>query len=342
MAKYSERQGSRPDSRPRLAVSTGDPAGIGPDVSLQALELGSAKADLVLLGDRDLLGARAKCLGLSAPLASFDPAKSDSLSCLHVPTSVKAKPGQPDPANVDYVLDLLRQGHELVAGGFCAGLVTAPLSKSAVAVAEPDFRGHTSYLARLCNVASVVMAFIGPRLRVALATDHLALAEVPAAITQERILDVLLLADRPLRRLLGQAPQWLVCGLNPHAGEDGLLGSEDREAIAPALLEARLRGLDVTGPVPADTAFLPAMTTPARCVLAMYHDQALPVVKRDSFTDTVNVTLGLPYVRTSPDHGTAFSLAGTGRSDCSSMVAAIALAKRLVGAVQGADTGGGN
>lgn len=326
MCAFSAPEGSRP----RIAISAGDPAGIGPDVCLGVLAR-EFPADLVLVGDRDVFEHRAAALGMLFDLPDYDPTGSRRSSFVHVGTVAQVRPGQPDPRNARHVLEILEHAHGLAARGACAALVTAPLSKSGVAGAAPGFAGHTGHLARLCGVPRAVMAFVGPRLRVALVTGHLQLAEVPAAVSREAVFDTLRLADPPMRSLQGGAVRWKVCGLNPHAGEEGLLGAQDAQEIAPAVEDARRAGIDAVGPLPADTVFVPDFLRPGECVLAMYHDQALPVVKRDSFTATVNVTFGLPYVRTSPDHGTAHGLAGTGRANSASMVAAVSLAVRLAG-----------
>lgn len=324
---------TRPE-RPLLFVTSGEPAGIGPDICLDLLRA-PPDADLVVCADRAMLARRGEDLGLPADYPAHVPAQRQPVSVLDCPLQVPAVAGQPDLRNAAAVVAMLRETANRVAQGQGDALVTAPVAKAVLAGAAPGFRGHTEFLADLAGVPTPVMALVGARLRVALVTTHLPLAAVPAAITAERVSAVLRVADAGMRHLLaGKQPHWLVCGLNPHAGEGGLFGTEERDAILPALEQARHAGIDVEGPVPADTAFLSTRLGARDCVLAMYHDQGLPVAKRDDFAGTVNVTLGLPYVRTSVDHGTAMELAGTGRADPSSLRAAATLASRLAVARQ--------
>jgi 4-hydroxythreonine-4-phosphate dehydrogenase len=235
--------------------------------------------------------------------------------------------GRLDPANAGYVLGLLDRAVSGCLGGEFGAMVTAPVHKGVINDAGVPFTGHTEYLASRCGGTLPVMMLVGGGLRVALATTHLPLARVPAAITASRLESVLGILDRDLRRLLGiRRPRILVLGLNPHAGEGGHLGREEVETIGPALERLRKAGLRLDGPVPADTGFLPERLEKVDAVLAMYHDQGLPVLKRAAFGHAVNVTLGLPIVRTSVDHGTALDLAGTGRADPGSLVAALRLA----------------
>lgn len=268
-------------------------------------------------------------LGIDCAIADHAEGSDAAAGIVDCPLEVPAVAGVPDPRNAAAILDSLRRAAGMAADGGAQALVTGPLAKHVIAAARPDFRGHTGYLGDLAG-CETVMAFVGPDLRVALVTEHLPLAQVPAAISCDRVLRTLEIADAGMRGVLGGTrPRWLVCGLNPHAGEDGLLGSEDGEHIAPAIEEARERGIDAAGPIPADTAFLPERHDGRSCVLAMYHDQALPAVKRDAFSATVNVTFGLPYVRTSVDHGTAFELAGSGSADAAPLRAAVELAAGL-------------
>jgi 4-hydroxythreonine-4-phosphate dehydrogenase len=249
---------------------------------------------------------------------------------LSLPLARPVQPGRPDPANARYVLDLLDAAMFGCIEGHFAAMVTAPVQKSAINEAGIPFTGHTEYLAARCGAAWPVMLLVAGSLRLALATTHLPLAEVARHITREsleRTLDVL---DEGLRtRFRLPAPRILVCGLNPHAGESGHLGREEIEVIAPAVAAARARGLATMGPVPADTAFTPASLAGCDVVLAMYHDQGLPVLKHAGFGRAVNVTLGLPFCRTSVDHGTALDIAGTGRAEPGSLFAAIELAMQL-------------
>jgi 4-hydroxythreonine-4-phosphate dehydrogenase len=307
---------SRGDATPTIAVTTGEPAGVGPELAATLLD-GNWPGRIVLVGDRTLLeqrGARA----VPEP------------QLLHLPLAAPSAAGRIDPANARYVLALLDAALEgCVAGRFDA-MVTAPVHKGVINDAGVPFTGHTEYLAERTGTPLPVMLLVGGGLRVALATTHLPLAAVSAALTAERLAAVLGVLDADLRTKFGiAAPRILVCGLNPHAGEGGHLGREELEVIAPTLQRLQRAGLRLTGPVPADTAFLPERLAGHDAVLAMYHDQGLPVLKRAAFGQGVNVTLGLPVVRTSVDHGTALDLAGTGRADAGSLHAAVQLAFEL-------------
>ena len=320
-------------SLPVIAVTSGEPAGIGPDICL-ALARERLACRVVILGDRELLAARAARLGLVIRLRAFDPAQApapDVLDVQHVPLLAPASAGRLDPANSRYVLALL--GHAVagcVAGTFAA-MVTAPVHKGSINDAGIPFTGHTEYLAGLTFTPRVVMMLAGGGLRVALATTHLALAAVAGAITRENLAATLRIVHQALRRQFGVAqPRILVAALNPHGGEGGHLGREEIEIISPVLEQLRQNGMHLEGPLPADTLFTPQVLARGDCVLAMYHDQGLPVLKYASFGKGVNVTLGLPIVRTSVDHGTALELAGTGKADAGSLVAAIEMAQEMV------------
>jgi 4-hydroxythreonine-4-phosphate dehydrogenase len=307
---------SRADTLPTIAVTTGEPAGIGPEICAALLDA-PAVARLVLIGDRTLLERTAG-------------ARLPEENVLHVPLEAPVRPGTLDPANARYVLALLDAGIDGCTAGRFDALVTAPVHKGVINDAGTPFTGHTEYLAQRTGAPLPVMLLVGGGLRVALATTHLPLARVSAALTARRLAEVLRVLDADLRAKFGiAAPRILVCGLNPHAGEGGHLGREEIEVIAPTLERLRAEGLALTGPVPADTAFLPAQVAGHDAVLAMYHDQGLPVLKRASFGEAVNVTLGLPIVRTSVDHGTALDLAGTGRADPGSLRAAVRLAAAI-------------
>jgi 4-hydroxythreonine-4-phosphate dehydrogenase len=304
--------GSQP---PVIALTTGEPAGIGPELCAR-LARESLAARLVLIGDETLLAER----GL----------RPGAVAVEHVPLAAPASPGRLDPANARYVLALLDRAAEGCMKGEFDAIVTAPVHKGVINDAGIAFTGHTEYLAERAGGAHPVMMLVGGGLRVALATTHLPLAEVPRAITRESLGATLRVIDRDLRTRFGLArPRILVAGLNPHAGEGGHLGREEIDTIAPAIEAARAGGIVAEGPVPADTLFVPERLRGADCVLAMYHDQGLPVLKYASFGRGVNVTLGLPYVRTSVDHGTALELAGTGRADAGSLLEALQLAIRL-------------
>jgi len=302
---------------PTIAVTTGEPAGIGPELAAALLDGDELGARIVLVGDRTLLEKRC---GRPIPAANL----------LHVPLAAPSTAGRLDPANARYVLALLDAALDGCATGRFDAMVTAPVHKGVINDAGVPFTGHTEYLAERTGTRLPVMMLVGGGLRVALATTHLPLAEVSHAITAGLLTDVLTILDADLKAKFAIAtPRILVCGLNPHAGEGGHLGREELDVIEPTLCRLQARGLRLTGPVPADTAFLPERLANHDAVLAMYHDQGLPVLKRAAFGAGVNVTLGLPIVRTSVDHGTALDLAGTGRADPGSLRAATQLAIEL-------------
>ena len=306
----------------RIALTTGEPAGIGPEIALRA----AAQTDVpvTLVGDAPLLEAVARACGLGWPLPGVD--------VEHIALGFAVAPGRLDVRNARYVLDLLDRGIDGCLAGRFAALCTAPLQKSVINDAGVPFTGHTEYLQQRTRAPHVVMLLVGGGLRVAIATTHLALSAVSQAITRESLAATLDVMHADLRRKFAlPAPRIGVAGLNPHAGEGGHLGREEIEIIAPAIEAARARGIDVTGPLPADTLFVPNQLARFDAVLAMYHDQGLPVLKHASFGHGVNVTLGLPFVRTSVDHGTALDLAarGTGHADAGSMRAALRLAGEL-------------
>jgi 4-hydroxythreonine-4-phosphate dehydrogenase len=317
---------------PVIALTSGEPAGIGPDLCVM-LAREALAARIVVLGDERLLAERRMRLGDKAVLPRYeqDAAVSRSVELAHLPLPVPATPGKLDSANSRYVLALLdRAANGCMTGEFDA-MVTAPVHKAAINDAGIAFVGHTEYLAEHARVPHVVMMLVGGGLRVALATTHLRLAEVPRAIRADSLLATLRVIDHDLRERFGIArPRILVSGLNPHGGESGHLGSEEIETIAPAIAAAVGEGIAAEGPIPADTLFVPERLKSADCALAMYHDQGLPVLKYASFGRGVNVTLGLPFVRTSVDHGTALELAGSGRADPGSLIEALRLAIELV------------
>jgi 4-hydroxythreonine-4-phosphate dehydrogenase len=309
-----------------LVITTGEPAGIGPEISLRAAL--QSRHPCVLLGDAGLLRSTAATLGLPWPLPA-------PLAIEHLPLAAPVVPGRLDSRNARYVLALLDRAIAGCKSGEFSACVTAPVQKSVIADAGVPFTGHTEYLQIATAAPHVVMLLEGgqPLLRVALATTHLPLARVSAAITGELLAATLDVLQRDLvARFRIERPRIGVAGLNPHAGEGGHLGREEIEVIAPALAAARARGIDVTGPLPADTLFVPTQLQRFDAVLAMFHDQGLPVLKHASFGQGVNITLGLPFVRTSVDHGTALDLAGTGRADAGSMVQALTSALALSGA----------
>jgi 4-hydroxythreonine-4-phosphate dehydrogenase len=313
---------------PRVAITTGEPAGIGPQVSLAAaLARRGAPERIVLVGDARLLASRARKHGIGVALTAYDGARSPpagTLEVIDVPLAAPCHPGHPDARNAPAVIAMLDRAIDATVNGDFDVMVTAPLQKSVINDAGIAFSGHTEYLAQRTGAGRVVMMLVGGGLRVALATTHLPLAAVSAAITTDLLTDVLRVLDRDLRGAFGVvAPRLLVCGLNPHAGEAGYLGREEIERIAPALERARGLGIDAQGPLPADTLFQPKFLAQCDAVLAMYHDQGLPVLKYASFGQGVNVTLGLPIVRTSVDHGTALDIAASDDFDYGSMSAAI-------------------
>jgi 4-hydroxythreonine-4-phosphate dehydrogenase len=304
-----------------IAITTGEPAGIGPEIALRAAL--KTTQPCVLLGDRALLQRTAATVGLPWPPPS-------RCAIEHQPLLHPVAPGHPSAANAAYVLTLLDRAIFGCRSGQFGAIATAPVHKAIINEGGIAFIGHTEYLAAATGTRSVVMMLVGGGLRVALATTHLPLAKVPAAITRESLGVTLDVLDRDLRIRFGiPRPHIAVAGLNPHAGESGFLGREEIDVIGPAIEAARGRGLDADGPWPADTLFLPARAKGLDAIVAMYHDQGLAPLKVASFGHAVNVTLGLPFVRTSVDHGTALDLAGTGRADPDSMLAAIELAAEL-------------
>jgi 4-hydroxythreonine-4-phosphate dehydrogenase len=331
--------------RPAIAVTVGEPAGIGPEISIRAAWARRHEVNCVLLGDAAFLamtandidpGIKLSALSLMAVrnggLPHFGP---DRISVIDVPLGAHVVPGKLDKENGRAVLDTLDAAIEGVKAGWFEAVVTAPLQKSTINDAGVKFSGHTEYFAEKTGTPHVVMMLAGPQagsgdqLRVALATTHLPLKDVSAAITQDGLARVLDIIDADLKAKFGiAAPRILVCGLNPHAGENGYLGREEIDTIIPAIAAAQARGVDARGPYPADTLFQPKYLQDADCVLAMYHDQGLPVLKYATFGNGVNITLGLPLIRTSVDHGTALDLAaqGVGKADSGSMEQAISAA----------------
>ncbi len=312
----------------RLALTPGEPAGIGPDICVQ-LAQSAHPFELVAIADPKLLEQRAASLGLPLilnhyiPESAARPQRRGNLTILPVSLATPAQYGQPDPRNAAYVLETLKQAAEGCLNGDFAALVTGPAHKGVINDAGFPFTGHTEHLAAQCG-GDPVMLLAASGLRVALATTHLPLTEVSAAITPQRLRKVLGVLDRDLCRRFGiERPRILVCGLNPHAGEGGHLGREEIEVIEPTLEALRLEGLNLIGPLPADTVFTPPRLEGADAVLAMYHDQGLPVLKHLGFGRAVNITLGLPIIRTSVDHGTALELAGTGKAQTGSLEAAL-------------------
>jgi 4-hydroxythreonine-4-phosphate dehydrogenase len=343
--------------RPTLAITVGEPAGIGPEISIRAAWALREQANCVLVGDAAFLALTASLIDPAIRLVALSVQAlrngglpqfgRERVAVVDVPLAAHVVPGTLDAENGRAVLATLDLAIEGVQAGWFDAIVTAPLQKSTINDAGVAFSGHTEYLAEKTQTPQVVMMLAGqpagdqPYLRVALATTHLSLKDVPAAITREglgRVLDIL---HADLRDKFGIAsPRILVTGLNPHAGENGYLGREEIEVIEPALAQAQARGIDARGPYPADTLFQPKYLSEADAVLAMYHDQGLPVLKHATFGRGINVTLGLPLIRTSVDHGTALDLAaqGLGRADCGSMEEAIRAAMDMVTASRAAQS----
>jgi 4-hydroxythreonine-4-phosphate dehydrogenase len=317
---------------PRIAITPGEPAGIGPDLCA-ALHEGIPGVELVLLADADLIRSRTQALGTLLEPAELDlgtPPRPGKVSIQHHSLIAPTRPGVLDPNNAGYVLETLRSACNGCLDGSFAALVTGPVHKGVINQAGHPFTGHTEFLAELCG-GHPVMMLATPGLRVALATTHVPLAEVPALISVELLERVIGILHRDLAGRFGiPRPRILVCGLNPHAGEGGHLGREELETIGPTLERLRAAGMTLEGPLPADTLFTPHNLERADAVLAMYHDQGLPVLKHMGFGRAVNITLGLPIIRTSVDHGTALDLAGSGKADSGSLFTAIDTALHMV------------
>lgn len=315
---------------PLVAVTAGEPAGIGPDVCVM-LAQSRLPARVVVIADATLLRDRARALGLPDTIPQYNPAASaGDFSVLHVPLAQAAEAGVLNAANSTYVLRTLEIAADGCRDGAFDAMATAPVHKGVINDAGIAFTGHTEFLAERLHAPRVVMMLAGGGMRVALATTHLALHDVAAAITREGLEQTLRVLQHDLiTRFAIPRPRIIVAGLNPHAGESGHLGREEIDVIVPVLERLRKEGFDLSGPLPADTLFQPERLAQCDCVLAMYHDQGLPVLKYASFGGGINITLGLPVIRTSVDHGTALELAGSGKARAESLVAAIELAAEL-------------
>jgi len=317
---------------PPLVLTTGEPAGVGPELTVQLLQR-PLPAPLVIAGDPDLLLERAALLNL--PLALKDDilvAPGGEAKLLPVALGAPSIPGSLDIANAPYVIEMLMAATDGCLSGMFSGMVTAPVQKSTLIEAGNDFVGHTEFLAQQAGIDTPVMMLATDELRVALVTIHLPLSEVPRAVTRDNLEAVLRVVDADLRTRFGiPAPVIGVCGLNPHAGEAGHLGREEQDVIVPVIDLLSAEGLVLQGPLPADTAFTQQHLKALDVVVAMFHDQGLPVIKHAGFGDVVNITLGLPFVRTSVDHGTALDLAGTGQAEVASLSRALEIAIRLSG-----------
>ena len=313
---------------PTIVLTAGEPAGIGPDLAVMTSQM-DLDCRLAVCADPVLLTDRANMLGIPLRITDWDNQQHSvgQLSVLPVNLNQPAAAGQLDIENADYVLNTLRIAANGCLQGEFDALVTGPLQKSVINDAGIHFTGHTEFLADLSNTHRVVMMLAADKLRVALATTHLPLRDVSSQITKELLTEVIEILHHDLKtRFALPQPHILVCGLNPHAGEGGHLGTEEIDTIEPVLDALRIKGLNLTGPLPADTAFVPRHLAQADAVLAMYHDQGLPVLKHAGFGNAVNITLGLPFIRTSVDHGTALDLAGSGKIDTGSLQQALIMA----------------
>ena len=318
--------------KPRIVVTSGEPAGVGPDACVALAQL-DWQADLVVAGDAGLLAETAAALNLPLRIEAYSATQAPTahractLKVLHITTGAPVIPGRLDVRNARYVIDMLDRACDGCSNGEFAAMVTAPVQKSTLMDAGYAFSGHTEYLAARTRAALPVMLLLNDQLRVALVTTHLALADVPRAITRERLRSTLRIVNMDLERYFSlNPPRIAVLGLNPHAGEAGHLGREELDVIQPVIEELKTQGLNLLGPVPADTAFTSRFLKTVDVIVAMYHDQGLPVIKHVGFGHAVNMTLGLPILRTSVDHGTALSLARTGKADTGSLSAALKLA----------------
>lgn len=324
-----------------VALTLGEPAGIGPDIAIAAWLRRKHEniPAFYLLGDREFVAARARLLGVEVPLADASTANisnafADALPIVATGHRVTARPGDPDDSSAAAAIGSIRQAVNDVVTGRAAAVVTNPIAKSVLYKAGFAHPGHTEFLAELAATngkpPQPVMLLWSPDLAVVPVTIHLSLRDAIATLSSQMIVDTTRIVVADLRARFGIArPRIAVSGLNPHAGEDGSLGTEDQTVVAPAIATLRAEGVDVKGPLPADTMFHEAARRTYDCAICMYHDQALIPVKTLAFDQAVNVTLGLPFIRTSPDHGTAFDIAGTGRANPSSLIAALRLAARL-------------
>ena len=319
----------------RICITTGEPSGIGPDVCL-SIALQNWSCQLIFIADPELLEQRAKLLGLSVHINLIDlttPATAHQagiVNVVRISLNTTSHAGRLNKLNAPYVISTLEKGASLCLSHQCAALVTAPVQKSIINEAGIKFSGHTEFFADYCGGYPVMM-LANSKLRVALATTHLPLRKVPEAITSSLLERVIKILDYDLKDKFSiSSPNILVCGLNPHAGESGHLGLEEQEIIQPVVNKLRKQGIRLSNPLPADTAFTPAVLAKYDVVLAMYHDQGLPVLKSSGFGESVNITLGLPIIRTSVDHGTALDLAGSGKADAGSLMSALRMAQRII------------
>ena len=311
-----------------IAFTPGEPSGIGPDIAIIYAQK-AKKENLLVYCDPDVLIDRAKKLNLPITLKESESKNTSELSIYPIKTSNKVLPGRLDPANSNYVLKTIKHATKDCLNGNCDGLLTGPVNKGVINESGIDFTGHTEFLAKLTKTSKTVMLLATDQLKVALATTHLPLTEVANNITKKSLSQVISIIHNDFKYLGVKKPKILVCGLNPHAGENGYLGDEEKTTISPVIKELNKVGYDLIGPVPADTAFTHESLLNVDVVLAMYHDQGLPVLKAQGFKKAANITLGLPFFRTSVDHGTAIELAGTGNISLGSFNTALSYFKTL-------------
>jgi len=311
--------------KPCIAITSGEPAGVGPDI-LATLKPENFDARLIIVGDRELIMSRARALGSTLKFVGYGitPDDQSTVEILHIPLVSSCVPGKLNVDNAAYVLKILERACHGCLGAEFDAMVTAPIQKDIINQSGVKFTGHTEFLADICAAPKPVMLLAADQLRVALVTTHLPLRAVADAISQALIIQICTIIDTDMRQRFGlENPHIKICGLNPHAGENGYLGKEEIEIISPAIKKLKEQGLNISGPYPADTVFTPTALKDADVVLAMYHDQGLPVLKHVGFHRAINTTLGLPIIRTSVDHGTALDLAGTDKADSGSLMAAI-------------------
>ena len=324
-----------------IAITPGEPAGIGPDIVLKLIPQHTSGTPWVIIADRHLLLQRAHQLGMTLTLPDYiDHAKDElpAVSVMHIPLSAPCQAGIPNPVNASSVIRTLEEATRFCLDKKFSALVTGPVNKAVINQGGIAFLGHTELLAQLTGVSQPVMMMVSPHYRVALFTSHVPLAQVPSLLSTEKLTRCIEIIDHDLKMKLGIAkPRILICGLNPHAGESGYVGREEINIIQPTIAALNQRHFQLIGPVAADIAFTVDSLRRADVVLALYHDQGLPVIKAQGFGQLFNVTLGLPIIRTSVDHGTAFSLAGTGHADASSLHTAIHLAEQMVHCCQATD-----
>ena len=327
---------SKKNKAPRILITAGEPAGIGPDLIIKLSQI-EHHYDLTIIGDPDLLNERAKLLSVPLRITTISDdnisnviSNKNLLKVLPVKLKTKSAPGILDVKNAAYIIDMLNIACKYCLENKFDALVTTPIQKSIINDSGIKFSGHTEYLAKICNINLPVMLLACNEFRIALVTTHLPLSDVSKTISSERIKNIIDIVINDMSKRFGVThPRITVCGLNPHAGEDGYLGTEEKKIITPLINALIKNGYNISGPIPADTAFLEKERQKTDVYICMYHDQGLPVLKTLGFGETVNITLGLPIIRTSVDHGTALQLAGTGDAQCNSLLAAIKIAETM-------------